>query len=97
MKCYNYIAIAAALVLTGCLSHEILPEKIEVKVSRSEPSKDCKNLGPVTGRTMYKSQTSEDALKDLKVEASRKGANFVQYEAAGAQGTSLRGTAYYCP
>ncbi len=81
----------------GCRSHEILPEKIEVKVTRDEPSKDCKLIGPVEGRAAGIKGTSEEALADLKTDAARKGANFVQYAQASALGTALRGTGYFCP
>lgn len=88
--------ITAAL-LVGCNSKEILPEKVDVKVSRDEPAKDCKMLGPVTGRATSTKGTSTEALEDLKTDAARKGANYVMYEQASALGTALRGTAYFCP
>lgn len=92
------IPIAVALTLfAGCKSHEILPEKIEVEVSRNAPDKDCKLVGPVTGSTSKIGETSEKALENLKTDAARKGVNYVQYESASAAGTSLKGTGYFCP
>lgn len=91
-------ALAFMLVgLAGCKSHEVLPEKIEVKVSREAPDEDCKLIGPVTGSTSMIGETSEKALENLKTDAARKGANFVQYESASASGTALKGTGYFCP
>lgn len=86
-----------APTLVGCMSHEILPEKIEVKVSRDEPSKNCKLVGPVSGTVSKIGENSEKALENLKTDAARKGANFVQYGSASATGTALQGTGYYCP
>lgn len=87
----------SVLNLTGCRSQEILLEKIEVKVSREEPKSDCRLIGHVEGRANGVNGTSEEALADLKTDAARKGANYVQYAQASALGTALRGTAYFCP
>lgn len=92
-----FILLGTSTGLVGCRSTEILPEKVEVKVSRDDPAKDCKPLGTVTGKAMSTKGTSTEALEDLKTDAARKGANYVQYEQASALGTALRGTAYYCP
>ena len=86
-----------AVSLVGCKSHEILPEKVEVKVSRDEPDSDCKYIGTVTGSVTKIGGTSEDALEKLKTDASRKGANYVHFETASATGTGLKGKAYFCP
>lgn len=86
-----------ASVLVGCRSHEILPEKVEVKVSRDQPDKDCRFIGPVSGSVTHIGGSSEVALENLKKDAARKGANYVAYEAASADGSGLRGSAYFCP
>ncbi len=85
------------LALAGCASKEILPDKVEVKVTRSEPSKDCKMIGPVSGSTTKIGENAEVAMVNIKKDAARKGANFVQYESSSADGSGLKGTSYYCP
>lgn len=83
--------------LSACATNQILPEKIDVRVSRDEPAKDCKPLGLVQGRSTKVNATSEDALTDLKKDAALKGANYVVYETMGAFGGYMRGQGYYCP
>lgn len=80
----------------SCSSHPVLPQKSDVTVSRDDAGKDCKSLGPIEGRTTNVKGTPEDALEDLKSEAVKKGANYVKIETMGAQGTAIRGQAYYC-
>lgn len=93
----RYILISSlALVLFSCSSSPVLPQKSDIKVSRDEPSKDCKSLGAIEGRTTNVKGTPEDALEDLKSEAIKKGANYVKIETMGAQATAIRGQAYYC-
>lgn len=93
----KYVLLSSlALVLFSCSSHPVLPQKSDIKVSRDEAAKDCKNLGAIEGRTTNVKGTPEDALEDLKSEAVKKGANYVQIETMGAQGTAIRGQAYYC-
>lgn len=93
----KYILISSlALFLFSCSSHPVLPQKSDIKISRDEAEKNCKSLGAIEGRTTNVKGTAEDALEDLKSEAIKKGANYVQIETIGAQGTSVRGQAYYC-
>ncbi len=82
--------------VVACSSHPVLPTTQDVKVSRENPAKKCRELGPVEGRVSSSKGTQEEALEDLKTEAIRKGANFVKIEMMGAQGQSIRGTAYVC-
>ncbi|MBX3017707.1 MAG: hypothetical protein KF767_07460 [Bdellovibrionaceae bacterium] len=91
------LPLIALAFIAGCKSHEVLPEKIEVKVSRETPDKDCKLIGPVTGSTSKIGESSEKALENLKTDAARKGVNFVHYESASASGSSMKGTGYFCP
>ena len=84
------------LFLFSCSSHPVLPKASDIKVSRDEAAKDCKHLGAIEGRTTNVKGTAEDALEDLKQEAVKKGANYVQIETVGAQGTAVRGQAYFC-
>lgn len=97
MTKYLMMVTLATLALAGCKSHDVLPEKIEVKVSREAPDKDCKMVGTVSGSTSKIGETSEKALENLKTDAARKGANFVQYESSSAAGTAFKGTGYFCP
>lgn len=98
MKAQIILPMAALVVLAfvGCKSHEILPEKIEVEVSREKPDKNCKLIGPVTGSVTTIGQGSEKALENMKTDASRKGANYVHYEMSSATGAALKGTGYFC-
>lgn len=85
-----------ALLTTNCSSHPIKPEGDNVKVSRDEAGKNCKEIGPVEGRVKTNKGTFEEALEDLKLDAARKGANFVNIQQTGALGQAVRGTAYFC-
>lgn len=97
MTRYLLFMAIAMLAFAGCKSHEVLPDKIEVKVSREAPDEDCKMVGTVSGSTSKIGETSEKALENLKTDAARKGANFVQYESSSAAGTAFKGTGYFCP
>lgn len=83
-------------LLASCSSHPIKPEGKNVEVSRNEASKDCKEIGRVEGRVKNTKGTFEEALEDLKLDAARKGANFVKMEQTGAMGQSVAGVAYFC-
>lgn len=84
------------MLLSACSSHPIKPEADNVKVSRDEADKDCKEIGEVQGRVKNVNGKFEEALEDLKLDAARKGANFVQIKQTGALGQSVSGTAYFC-
>lgn len=86
-----------SVFLFACSSHPVLPKASDIKVSRDEAAKDCKSFGSIEGRTTNVKGTAEDVLEDLKQEAVKKGANFVKIETQGAQGTAIRGQAFYCP
>ncbi len=92
----RYTLLLLALFVTACASQEILPDKVEVKVSRDEPNKDCKMIGPVSGSVSILGDSAEVSITHLKQDAARKGANYVQYETSSADGSGLKGTAYYC-
>ncbi|MBY0384031.1 DUF4156 domain-containing protein [bacterium] len=92
-KISTFIAI---ILLAGCSSHPIKPEGKNVEVSRNEAGKDCKEIGRVEGRVKNTKGTFEEALEDLKLDAARKGANYVKMEQAGAMGQSVAGVAYFC-
>ena len=88
--------LAITIALVGCSSPPIKPSADNVKVSREDAGKGCNEVGAVEGRTKTVKGTFEEALEDLKLDASRKGANFVKIEQTGAMGTSVRGMAYFC-
>ena len=90
------LLLILAFFVVSCASQEILPDKVEVKVSRDEPGKDCKMIGPVTGSVSTIGDSSEVSMVHLKQDAARKGANYVHYETSSADGSGLKGTAYYC-
>ena len=85
-----------SFVLFSCSSHPVIPKTSDIKVTRDEPDKSCENLGSIVGRSNKINDTTENVLEDLKQEAVRKGANFVKIETMGAQGTAIKGQAYFC-
>ena len=89
---------AAILFTIGCASasYPVLAKTTDVKVTRDEPSKGCENLGSIEGRSNKINDTIEAVLQDLKEEAIKKGANFVKVETMGAQGSAIKGVAYFC-
>ncbi len=91
------LASAFALTIVGCSSHPVVPEAKNVEVSRKDAKADCQDLGPVQGSVKTAKGTIKQAIEDMKLDAARKGANYVRMEAAGAMGTSASGTAYRCP
>ncbi len=88
---------ASALLLTRCGSHPIVPDAKNVTVTRDRISKSCREIGPVQGSVISVNGTIEQAIDDMKLDASRKGANYVQIGSTSAYGTSASGTAYFCP
>lgn len=91
------IAFVLAGFVSGCGSHPIKPAAENVKISRDDASSNCKELGAVEGRNQSVKGTFESALEDLKLDASRHGANFVKIEQTSGTGTAVRGMAYFCP
>lgn len=84
------------LFLVACSSHPVIPETSDIKVSREEASKNCESLGAIEGRSTKITDSTDAVLEDLKQEAVKKGANFVKIETIGAQGTAIKGQAYFC-
>lgn len=93
---FSSLAIAC-LYIGGCSSQPVIPEAKNVKVSRDDADKDCVSLGPVQGSVSTVKGTIEQALEDMKLDAARKGANYVRMETTSALGSSVAGTAYKCP
>ncbi len=84
------------LLLISCTSQPVVPEASNVKVSRAKPSKDCEDLGPVVGTVQSKGGFTEAAVENMRLDAARKGANYIQMETTSAYGTTTQGTAYLC-
>ncbi len=84
------------LFLAACSSHPVLPKKEDIKVSREAAGENCDSLGSIEGRTTKINGKPEDALEDLKEDAIKKGANYVQIETMGALASTVRGKAYFC-
>lgn len=85
-------------IFVGCASQPppVKPAASNVTATRDEPAKNCKEISNVEGRVKNVNGTFEEALEDLKLDAARKGANFVKIEQTGAIGKSVRGVAYLC-
>jgi hypothetical protein len=97
----KFLALTAlatsATLATGCSSRPIVPEGKNITLKREDPDKDCRELGKVQGIVRSHSQTVEQAIEDMKLDAARKGANYVRMESTSAFGTSVSGTAFVCP
>lgn len=92
------LATAATLSMLAACSHQpVIPEAKNVKIARENPSSDCQELGRVMGQVKTMSGSIEQAIDDMKLDAARKGANYVRMESTGAMGTSASGTAFKCP
>lgn len=89
------ISILAFLI--GCASESLTPDIKDVKVSKESPSKDCREIGRVTGSTPSSKGTSEEALKDMVKEASKRSANYLRVDEYSSYGGSVTGTAFRCP
>lgn len=83
------VSFTIGLALTGCHSVEKFPEAKDVKTGANVPSNDCREIGSIRGRTNSKTPDIEAALKDLKLEAANKGANYVQVKEKSAYGTEI--------
>jgi hypothetical protein len=91
------LGASLAAGLAGCGSHPIKPQGENVKITRDDADDDCREIGPVEGRNSSVKGTFEQALEDLKIDAARKGANFVKIGATSGTGTAVHGVAYFCP
>lgn len=95
----KYALCVGALIFcaVGCSSRSVLPDQKEVKITRSPADAKCKDLGKITGTTISKTPTEEQALEDLKREAAHKGANYVVVQQYSEMGGMVTGLAYDCP
>lgn len=94
----KFLAITGLfLSLTACKSVEKFPESKDVNTGANVPSKDCREIGSIRGRANSKTPDMEAAMKDLKMEAANKGANYVQIKEKSGLGTEVVGIAFNCP
>lgn len=94
---FHFLMWSAALSpFVGCSSAPIQPEAKNITVSREDAKKNCREIGPVEGRTTSVNGNFDAALEDLKLDAARKGATFVKIQQTGAIGQSVSGIAYFC-
>ena len=91
------LLLLALTSLAACSHQAIIPEAKNVKIARENPPSDCREIGRVLGQVRTTAGSIEQAVDDMKLDAARKGANYVRMESTGAMGTSASGTAYQCP
>lgn len=91
------VAFGFPLLLVACSHQPVIPDARDVKIARENPADDCQEIGRVQGSVKTSSGSIEQAVDDMKLDAARKGANYVRMESTGAMGTSASGTAYKCP
>ncbi|MCB0419611.1 MAG: hypothetical protein KDD61_01355 [Bdellovibrionales bacterium] len=85
------------LLLVGCSTPSVLPDKEDVKVTREAPDSDCVFVDVVRGRTTSVTGTPKDALNDLHEDAANKGVNYVVIEQYSGNRTAVTGRGYKCP
>lgn len=95
MKLLSLVGLLLGLV--ACQSVEKFPEAKDVKTGANIPSSDCREISSIRGRANSKTPDMEAAMKDLKLEAANKGANYVQIKEKSAYGTEIVGVAFNCP
>jgi hypothetical protein len=96
-KLFILFAVTITSLLAGCSSRSIKPDPAEVKVSREEPNKKCREIGEITGTTMTAQGSQDEAIEDLKKEAANKGANYILVKQFSSYGTAVTGRAFECP
>lgn len=108
-----YICFAVALFMSGCASLPLEPQASRVIVTHNPAPKDCKFAGQVignqgnlfTGVWTSNKNLEEGALNDLRNQASKLNANYVQLvNTRAGTGFDMRqtnvinvGNAYSCP
>ena len=97
VKKFFALAISALAIFSSCSHQAIVPEAKNVRIAREEPAKNCRNLGHVEGSVITAQGKIEDAIEDMKLDAARKGANFVQMGQTSALGKNVAGIAFQCP
>jgi uncharacterized protein DUF4156 len=99
---------AIALILAGCHSNTMNPQAARVRISSNPPAKNCTFKGAVTSQstTFLSSDKNleQDAMNDMRIQAAKMGANYVQIPATASGGynekqtaMTVNGNAYHCP
>ena len=97
-NCLNLaLAMAVGFLCNACTHEAIIPDGKNVTVQREPVNSKCAEIGKVQGSVATTTGTIEQAIEDMKLDASRQGANYVHMESTGAMGTSVSGIAYHCP
>lgn len=86
MKKVCFTMMTVVVIISSCSSIPLAPQAKRVIVSPNKPSKKCKYLSQVvgnqgnffTGAWTPNKNLEEGAMNDLKNQASKKGANYVQ-------------------
>lgn len=91
----NICYIILVLFLTSCASKPLV-DVDEIKLTRDEPKASCQSLGVIDVKSISNKPDEKKMMEEMRIEARKKGANFVKIEGMGALGTSLRGQAYSC-
>ncbi len=91
------LSLCLSIFLNSCANQPVVPDGKSIKLARENPSSSCREMGKVYGKVSTSSGTVDQAIEDMKLDAARKGANYVRMEATGAMGTAVEGTAFSCP
>jgi hypothetical protein len=97
MRMQIVLGLSALTLLANCSHQPLIPDAKNIEVRREAAGPKCLELGRVSGSVSTVKGTIEQAIEDMKLDAARKGANFVKMESTGAMGTSATGIAYQCP
>ncbi len=97
MKKLSLLLSVLGCLMAGCSSPPVLMTTKDVKVERAPADKDCRELGKVMGRSNAIKATPEEALEDMKKEATQKGANYIFMQETSGLGSAVTGIAYFCP
>lgn len=96
-KWLTLLSFIFSFAFIACSHQALIPEAKNVKIQREAPAKDCRSLGHVEGNVIHANGKIEDAIEDMRLDAARKGANFVQLGETSALGKNVAGVAYQCP
>lgn len=101
-------AAAITLILAGCHSNSMNPQAARVRISSNPPAKNCIFKGAVTSQstTFLSSDRNleQDAMNDMRIQAAKMDANYVQIPSTASGGynekqtkMTVNGNAFHCP
>ena len=90
------LLLGSVIVCAACHTTQKFPEAKDVKMG-ANVHPDCKEIGVIRGRSLAKTPNIDEAMNDLKKEASDQGANYVQISHKSSHGTEVVGKAFNCP